>query len=73
MRSKEKKRRKRMGKVVIAWNVEFANMNMMGYSALYAHKFNTNFWHNVSNPEEFGFASQFLSLFPNKLNVELIL
>ncbi|KAF1934251.1 uncharacterized protein M421DRAFT_116750 [Didymella exigua CBS 183.55] len=24
--------------------------------ALYAHKFNTNFWHNVSNPEEFGFA-----------------
>ncbi|CAE7207254.1 hypothetical protein P3342_011240 [Pyrenophora teres f. teres] len=24
--------------------------------ALYAHKFNTNFWHNVTNPEEFGFA-----------------
>ncbi|KAF2856919.1 hypothetical protein T440DRAFT_463133 [Plenodomus tracheiphilus IPT5] len=24
--------------------------------ALYAHKFQTSFWHNVSNPEEFGFA-----------------
>ncbi|KAJ4374062.1 hypothetical protein N0V83_002801 [Neocucurbitaria cava] len=24
--------------------------------SLYAHKINTNFWHNVSNPEEFGFA-----------------
>lgn len=24
--------------------------------ALYAHKFHTGFWHNVSNPEEFGFA-----------------
>ncbi|KAF9698701.1 hypothetical protein EKO04_003085 [Ascochyta lentis] len=24
--------------------------------ALYAHKLNTNLWHNVSNPEEFGFA-----------------
>ncbi|KAJ8108971.1 hypothetical protein OPT61_g7798 [Boeremia exigua] len=24
--------------------------------ALYAHKLNTNYWHNVSNPEEFGFA-----------------
>ena len=28
-------------------------------SALYAHKFNTNFWDNVTNPDEFGFASQF--------------
>ena len=27
------------------------------FSALYAHKLNTNLWHNVSNPEEFGFAS----------------
>ena len=26
--------------------------------ALYAHKFHTGFWHNVSNPEEFGFASK---------------
>ncbi|KAJ4340061.1 hypothetical protein N0V87_002681 [Didymella glomerata] len=24
--------------------------------ALYAHRINTNLWHNVSNPEEFGFA-----------------
>ncbi|OAL56651.1 hypothetical protein IQ07DRAFT_626671 [Pyrenochaeta sp. DS3sAY3a] len=24
--------------------------------ALYSHKLNTNYWHNVSNPEEFGFA-----------------
>jgi len=27
-------------------------------SALYAHKFHTGFWNNVSNPEEFGFASK---------------
>ncbi|RMZ72279.1 alpha beta-hydrolase [Pyrenophora seminiperda CCB06] len=25
-------------------------------SALYAHRFNTNFWHDVARPEEFGFA-----------------
>ncbi|PZD46735.1 hypothetical protein A1F97_00510 [Pyrenophora tritici-repentis] len=31
------------------------NPSMQRY-ALYAHKFNTNFWHNVTNPEEFGFA-----------------
>lgn len=24
--------------------------------ALYAHKIHSGFWHNVSNPEEFGFA-----------------
>jgi len=29
-------------------------------SALYAHKFHTGFWHNVSDPESFGFASTFV-------------
>lgn len=28
-------------------------------SALYAHKIHSGFWHNVTNPEEFGFASQY--------------
>lgn len=31
-------------------------------SALYAHKLHTGFWSNVSNPEEFGFASKFIHL-----------
>jgi hypothetical protein len=35
-------------------------------SALYAHKISTNYWHNVTTPEESGFASKlsaFLSTF----------
>jgi len=34
----------------------YANVNAM-HSALYAHKFHTSFWHDVDNPESFGFAS----------------
>lgn len=33
-------------------------------SALYAHKFQTQLFGNVSNPEEFGFASQYFDCFP---------
>lgn len=31
--------------------------------ALYAHKFQTSYFHNVSVPEEFGFASESLRIF----------
>jgi hypothetical protein len=37
-------------------------MLRVGSSAMYMHKVHTGFWHNASNPEEFGFASKFYVL-----------
>jgi hypothetical protein len=49
---------------VCAMEVCDGQLTMLGCSALYAHKISTNYWHNVTNPEEFGFASKYLSFFP---------
>ncbi|KAF2823552.1 alpha/beta-hydrolase [Ophiobolus disseminans] len=44
--------------VGILWAVAIGSLLIptVQRNALYAHKISTNFWHNVSNPEEFGFA-----------------
>jgi hypothetical protein len=40
-----------------ASRLEHNRMLMIGFSAMYMHRVHTGFWHNASNPEEFGFAS----------------